>query len=89
MEQRVKIKKYLRFRFRSFVVITPEDEAKYYRERFVPEFRRRSPGVLVPGLEESRARISDLLTEEKVSANIENFLDEAKRRSEIVVLSEV
>jgi hypothetical protein len=34
MAQRVSIEKYLEFRFRSFVVITPEDEAKYYRSRF-------------------------------------------------------
>lgn len=89
MKQRVRIDKYLDFRFRSFVVITPEDEAKYYRERFTPDFRRRYPGVLLPGIEEQRARINDILTEEKVRTNIESFLDEAKRRAEIVVLSEV
>lgn len=89
MRQRVRIKKYLDFRFRSFVVITPEEENKYYRERFTPDFRRRYPGVLLPSFEERRAQISDLLTEEKVAANIEAFLDEAKRRAEIVVLSEV
>ncbi|MBA2735267.1 MAG: hypothetical protein H0U50_00625, partial [Pyrinomonadaceae bacterium] len=30
MEQRIAIEKYLDFRFRSFAVITPEDEAKHY-----------------------------------------------------------
>ncbi|HEX8637206.1 MAG TPA: hypothetical protein VF692_04010, partial [Pyrinomonadaceae bacterium] len=48
MAQRVAIDKYLEFRFRSFAVITPEDEAKYYRETYVPEFRRRFPGLLTP-----------------------------------------
>lgn len=89
MEQRVRIKKYLDFRFRAFTVITPEDEAKYYRDTYVPEFRRRNPGVIVPSLEEKRAQINQNLTEDKVRANIEAFLDEAKRRAEIVVLSEV
>lgn len=89
MEQRVRIKIYLNFRFRSFIVITPEDEAKYYRETYVPDFRRRSPGVVVPTLEERRAVINEILTEQKVGASIEEFLDAAKRRSEIVVLSEV
>lgn len=89
MDQRVRIKKYLDFRFRSFTVITPEDEARYYRERYAPEFRRRNPGVIVPSLEERRAQINEILVEEKVRANIEAFLDEAKRRAEIVVLSEV
>ena len=38
MEQRVAIEKYIDFRFRSFAVITPEEEERYYREKFVPEF---------------------------------------------------
>ena len=49
---RVAIDKYLAFRFRSFIVITANDEAKYYREVFVPEFRRKYPGLLMPTLEE-------------------------------------
>jgi parvulin-like peptidyl-prolyl isomerase len=89
MDQRVRIKKYLDFRFRSFTVITPEDEAKYYRDIYAPEFRRRNPGVIVPSLEERRAQITQILTEEKVRTSIERFLDDAKRRAEIVVLSEV
>lgn len=89
MAQRVAINKYLDFRFRSFVVITPEDEAKYYREVFAPDFRRRNPGLLLPPLEEVRAQIKTILTEEKVASDIEKFLDEAKRRAEIIILSDV
>ena len=89
MAQRVAIEKYLDFRFRSFVVITPEDEAKYYRETYVPEFRKRNPGLLMPSLDEKRAEIKNFLTEEKVEAEIERFLDFAKRRNEIIVLSAV
>jgi hypothetical protein len=89
MAQRVKIEKYLDFRFRSFVVITPEDEAKYYRDVFTPDFRKRFPGVLLPTLDEKRAEIDKTLTETKVASDIETFLDEAKRRAEVIVLSEV
>lgn len=89
MGQRVTINKYVEFRFRSFAVITPEDEAKYYREVYVPEFRRKFPGLLMPSLDEKRAEIRRDLIEEKVEANIEEFLDEAKRRAEIVILNEV
>ena len=89
MGQRVTIDKYLDFRFRSFAVITPEDEAKYYREVYVPEFRRKFPGLLMPGLDEKRGEIRNILIEEKVAASIEEFLDEAKRRAEIVILNEV
>lgn len=89
MEQRVRIEKYIDFRFRSFIVITAEDEEKYYRDVFVPDFRRRRPGVLVPTLDEKRAEINQILTEQKVLTEIEKFLDEAKRRAEIIVLNEV
>ena len=87
--QRLAIEKYLDFRFRSFVVITPEDEAKYYRETYTPEFRRRNPSRLLPKLDEVRSQINRTLTENKVESEIERFLDEAKRRAEIVILSAV
>ena len=89
VSQRLAIEKYLDFRFRSFVVITADDEAKYYRDVFVPDFRRRYPGVLVPALEAKRVEIHNTLVEEKVASQIETFLEEAKRRTEIVTLSPV
>ncbi|MBS1793084.1 MAG: hypothetical protein JSS81_04475 [Acidobacteria bacterium] len=89
MAQRVKIEKYLDFRFRSFVVITPEDEARYYRDVLLPDFRKRFPGVIVPSFDEKRAEIDQILTEEKVASDIETFLDEAKRRAEVIPLSKL
>lgn len=89
MAQRVSIEKYLEFRFRSFVVITPQDEERYYRDVFTPDFRRRNPGLLMPTLDEMRKRINDLLVEQKVEGDIERFLDFSKRRNEIIVLSAV
>jgi len=86
--ERVAIEKYIAFRFRSFIVITPTDEERYYREVYVPEFRRRFPGVVVPGLEERREQIRQVLTEDRVASQIENFLDEAKRRAQIVILGQ-
>ncbi|HMJ08248.1 MAG TPA: hypothetical protein VK468_04540 [Pyrinomonadaceae bacterium] len=87
--QRIAINKYLDFRFRSFIVITADDETKYYRDVFVPDFRRRFPGLLMPTLDEKRAEVRSALEEERVAAGIEAFLDEAKRRAEIEILSEV
>lgn len=89
MEQRVAIEKYIEFRFRSFAVITPEDEERYYRDTFVPEFRRRNPGLLLPSINEVRENIRTTLIEDKVATEIEAFLDDAKRRAEIVILNEV
>lgn len=89
MAQRVAIDKYLDFRFRSFAVITAEEENRYYREIFVPDFRKRFPGLLMPSLDEKRAEINQILMEDKVADDIEDFLDDAKRRAVIVTLSEV
>lgn len=87
--ERLAIQKYLDFRFRSFVVITPADEDKYYKDVFIPDFRRRFPGVVVPALEDKRAEIQNILTENKVAEQIQTFLDEAKRRVQVVILSDV
>jgi hypothetical protein len=87
--RRVAIESYVDFRFSSFVVVTPDEENKYYRDVYVPEFRRRSPGLLMPTLDEKRTDIRQILTREKVATAIETFLDEAKRRVSIEILSEV
>ena len=87
--QRVATEKYLDFRFASFVVISADEEGKYYRNILAPAFRQRSPGVLVPSFEEKQAEIHRILTREKVAASIENFLDEAKRRDIVEILIEV
>lgn len=89
MRQRIAIEKYLDFRFRSFIVITQEDETKYFREVYTPEFRRRYPDRLLPSFEEVRTQVNQALTEERIAQEIEKFLDESKRRAEIVTLSEV
>lgn len=86
--QRIVIDKYLDFRFRSFIVITAEDEANYYQDVFVPEFRRQYPGLLMPTLSEKRAEIYGELVEVRTAENMSTFLEEAKRRVEVVILNE-
>lgn len=89
MRQRVAIEKYLDFRFRSFIVITPDDEEKYYKDVYTPEFRKTYPGLLLPPLDDKRSDINKTLTERKIEENIEKFLDDAKKRNQVVILSEV
>lgn len=89
MAQRLAIDKYVAFRFESFVVVTLDEERRYYRDTFVPDFRRRSPGLLVPSFEEKKSEIREMLLRQKVSASIERFLDEAKQRVEIEILIDV
>jgi hypothetical protein len=89
MEQRVTIEKYIDFRFRSFVVITPEDEMTYYQETFLPNYRKEHSGMLMPTLNEIRPQINQILTEKKIAEDIEKFLENSKDRAEIVYLSDV
>jgi hypothetical protein len=89
LEQRVRIDKYLDFRFRNFVVITQNEVADYYRDAFVPRFKARAPGKIVPTLEEARSEIERTLTEAKIETDTDSFLDNARDRAEIVILNPV
>jgi hypothetical protein len=87
ISQRVAINLYLDFRFRSFVVITRDDEERYYKDTFVPEFRKNNPGQVAQPLDRVRPVIIENLREETVAANIDSFLEDARRRVEIVMLN--
>ena len=58
--ERLAIEKYVDFRFGSFIVVTADEEANYYRDVFVPSFRRKSPGQLMPTLDEARKNINEM-----------------------------
>jgi hypothetical protein len=89
LEQRVRIEKYLDFRFRNFVVITQKEIADYYKDVYVPRLRARAPGQIVPTLEGARAEIEKILTEAKIESDTDAFLDTARDRAEIVILNPV
>jgi hypothetical protein len=89
IDQRVKIEKYLDFRFRNFVVITQKEIADYYKDVYVPRLRSRAPGQIVPKLEEASAGIEKTLQEAKIETDTDAFLDNARERAEIVMLSPV
>lgn len=89
ISDRIAIEKFIDFRFASFIVITPKDEEAYYRNTFVADFRRRFPGLLMPTLDEKRTEINSILRQERIAADIVVFLDDAKRRVSVVVLSPV
>src|SRR5690349_10913548 len=89
VEQRLKMEKYLDFRFRNFVVISEKEIADYYRDTFVPRFKARSPGRIVPSLEQSRDEIERTLMEAKIESDTDAFLDTARERAEIVMLNDI
>jgi hypothetical protein len=89
LERRLKMEKYLDFRFRNFVVISQKEVADYYRDVYVPRLRERAPGRIVPTLEEVRGEIEKALTEAKIESDTDAFLDTARERAEIVMLNPV
>lgn len=89
IEQRLKMEKYLDFRFRNFVVVSQKEISDYYRDAYVPRYRSRFPGRIVPTVDEARAEIEQTLTESKIESETDSFLDTARERAEIVMLSTV
>jgi hypothetical protein len=89
VEQRLKMEKYLDFRFRNFVVISQKEIADYYRDVYVPRYQARAPGRIVPSQEQAHAEIEKILMEAKIESETNAFLDNARERAEIVMLSAV
>ena len=89
LEQRLKMEKYLDFRFRNFVVISQKEIADYYNDVYVPRFKARNPGRIVPTQEQAREEIENSLKEAKIESDTDAFLDSARERAEIVMLSPV
>jgi hypothetical protein len=89
IRRRVVISNYLNFRFRSFTIITPQEEANYYTQVWVPRFKRQHPGGIVPTLEKARAEINQTLTENKIESETDAFLDSSRENAEIIILSPV
>ncbi len=89
VEQRLKMEKYLDFRFRNFVVINQKEVTDYYNDVYVPRFRARFPGRIVPSLDQSRTEIETMLMEAKIESETDSFLDTARERAEVVMLSPI
>jgi len=87
LAERLAIKKYIDFRFGSFVVVTPDEVLANYRGDWSANFRRRFPGLLLPSFEEVRTQIEAQLREDKKLSKQEAFLDEAKARDEVEILA--
>lgn len=89
VRQRVEIENYLNFRFRSFTVISPKEIADYYRDVYVPQHRKQTPGRILPTLEQASPEIEQRLTESKIESDTDSFLEDARSRAEIIILSPV
>ena len=89
VEQRLKMEKYLDFRFRNFVIISQKEITDYYTGVYVPRFKERFPGRIVPTLDQIKDEIERTLVETKIESDTDAFLDTARNRAEIVILNPV
>ena len=87
VRERVEIEKYVSFRFRSFTVVSPQEIESHYRAVYVPRFRQRTPGRIVPKLDEARAEIERTLTEDKIASDLAKYFEEARAGAEVVIIS--
>ncbi|HEV8139149.1 MAG TPA: hypothetical protein VGP81_05220 [Pyrinomonadaceae bacterium] len=88
LRDRVMVDQYLDFRFRAFTIVTEKEIQDRYDQTYA---RLKNSGRIVPTLEEVRSRIKDELTEQKIEADIDKFVDDLRDQpgTEIVVLNAV
>jgi hypothetical protein len=88
LRDRVTVEKYLDFRFRAFVLISPKEITDRYNQEYA---RLRNSGRIVPTLEQAHSRIDQMLTEEKITSEIDPFVDNLREQTgtEIAVISPV
>lgn len=88
LRDRVTVDRYLDFRFRAFTIVTQKEIQDRYDQSYG---RLKNGGRIVPTLEEVRSKIEHDLTEEKIEADIDKFVDNLRDQpgTEIVVLSPV
>jgi len=76
----ISTEKFIQFRFRPFVTVSPEEILAYYRQKLVPRLEKSSR---VPDLEEVTAQIEEILAQEKVNTAVDNWLKDIRRHSRI------
>jgi hypothetical protein len=86
VQDRVRINKYIDFRFRSFTVVTQQDVEAYYRDTYVPRRRRQAPGVIVPQLKDVYDQLQKEMVESKVESDTDAFLEQLRAAAQITVL---
>jgi hypothetical protein len=76
------VDRFVDYRFRPFIVISPEQKQIFYQQRLLPQLKR-SPGAQIPTLEEVSGKIEEILTEEKVNEELNRWLVEIRRYSRV------
>ena len=103
VRERILIERFIDFRFRSFVLVTEPEIQRYYEENLAPRYRER--GQVVPSLDDRlprkdptnptekevtvREAIEEIIRQEKINQEIDRFLNAARQRADIVILTDL
>jgi hypothetical protein len=94
VREMILIERFVDFRFRSFVLVTEPEVQRYYDETLAPRIRER--GQVVPALDDKlpgenltlRARITEIIRQQKINQEIDRFLNATRQRADITILTE-
>jgi hypothetical protein len=76
------ILRFIEYRFRPGITVTDAEVREYYQEEFLPALPQRDSGP-VPGLEDSRDQIEEILVNRRVNEALDIWLERAKSQATI------
>jgi hypothetical protein len=79
MQSRLTVTRFIDYRFAPGVQVTDGEVEAYYRDEFLPAFRRQNPGAAAPELAVVRSRIEQILSTRKVNAAMEEWLEQTRQ----------
>jgi hypothetical protein len=77
------VMRFIDVRFRSNTRIAPFEIDNYYRDSFVPEFRRASPGQPLPQLKLVQDKIQQILIEQRVTEGLNSLVQSLRAQAAI------
>jgi hypothetical protein len=76
--------RFFELRFRQFITATDDDIQKYYEDVFVPEARTRGLSP-IPPLEQAADSIRANIVDERMTAEVELWIETVRRRSNVEI----
>ncbi|MBL8195913.1 MAG: SurA N-terminal domain-containing protein [Blastocatellia bacterium] len=86
---RLLILKYIDFRFRAFALVSELEIQQYYDEKVKPKLSEGKFSPPEKPSDEERKLIEAILVEERVSRQIEQFLETARQQADIVKIADL
>ena len=79
--RKIQRRRYLELRYQQFIVVSNEEIEKEYETIFVPEAKKR--GIPVPELKDIEGNLRMIISEKKVSEEVEMSLRDLRARSNV------